>query len=335
MKIDSEAITLKSKSNKESVLSRRRIEWVDVAKGIAIILVCLGHRKQGLGGVLRWLYSFHLPLFFFLSGYTTRYVSYGSFRGFLYKKGKGIVLPYFAISLAYLPVQFLYEVIYRKESFQWLHSVRAVLNGGGLGATWFMTALFITNLFGYLIYKLPSFKHSLTLTIVGIGFLLNRLLDRQLIWNINTAMIGLCFFQAGQWLQNDKDRRSFFCKQQVSIFLISASINILIVLLNDRFDMVERRYGNEILFLMAAFSGISAACIGSIWISKTTRIKRILTYLGNNTIPIMVFHIPWGYIVIETFYYKAFGLTYGKNIFSSNIEPYIYSISPFDTGSSL
>ena len=41
----------------------------------------------------------------------------------------------------------------------------------------------------------------------------------------------------------------------------------------------------------------------------------------------MALHIPWGYIAIETFYYKVFGLAYGKNIFSNNIEPYVYTAS--------
>ena len=79
--------------------------------------------------------------------------------------------------------------------------------------------------------------------------------------------------------------------------------------------------------IIAAFSGISAACIGSIWIARTTYVKKTLIFLGRNTIPIMALHIPWGYIAIETLYYKMFGLAYGKNIFSDNIEPYAFAAS--------
>jgi fucose 4-O-acetylase-like acetyltransferase len=57
-----------------------RLQWVDVAKGIGIVLVVFGHVIDGVrnAGVridpltfrLTWdtLYSFHIPLFFFLSG---------------------------------------------------------------------------------------------------------------------------------------------------------------------------------------------------------------------------------------------------------------------------
>ena len=45
-----------------------RLEWIDKAKGIGIILVILGHTICP-PNIKFWLYSFHMPLFFFLSGY--------------------------------------------------------------------------------------------------------------------------------------------------------------------------------------------------------------------------------------------------------------------------
>lgn len=60
--------------------SNQRQDWLDVSKGIAILLIVLGHCLRGLDsahlwpefstnlGVDRFLYSFHLAVFFFLSG---------------------------------------------------------------------------------------------------------------------------------------------------------------------------------------------------------------------------------------------------------------------------
>ena len=47
---------------------KKRIEWVDIAKAITIILVIVGHTVDGLSGAI--IYSFHMPLFFILSAYT-------------------------------------------------------------------------------------------------------------------------------------------------------------------------------------------------------------------------------------------------------------------------
>jgi len=66
--------------NEPSPSKRVRIEWIDYAKGIGIFLVVVGHVIRGLepSGVIpdgpayrfvdSWIYSFHMPLFFFISG---------------------------------------------------------------------------------------------------------------------------------------------------------------------------------------------------------------------------------------------------------------------------
>ena len=49
------------------MVKNERINYLDIAKGIAILLVILGHIYSE-NPVKVWLYSFHLPLFFFISG---------------------------------------------------------------------------------------------------------------------------------------------------------------------------------------------------------------------------------------------------------------------------
>lgn len=46
----------------------RRIEWIDILKGIGIILVVLGHIYAPDAVVRKWIYTFHMPLFFFAAG---------------------------------------------------------------------------------------------------------------------------------------------------------------------------------------------------------------------------------------------------------------------------
>lgn len=52
-------------------MSKKRIEWIDIAKGITILLVVIGH--GAINGALRGIiFSFHMPLFFILSSITFR-----------------------------------------------------------------------------------------------------------------------------------------------------------------------------------------------------------------------------------------------------------------------
>jgi fucose 4-O-acetylase-like acetyltransferase len=91
--------------------SSNRIAWLDHAKGLGIFLVVLGHTLRGLinSGMLepsmllqfvdQWLYAFHMPLFFFISGlFIERSVS-KSFNTFALGKLQTIVYPYFLWSI--------------------------------------------------------------------------------------------------------------------------------------------------------------------------------------------------------------------------------------------
>lgn len=77
---------------------QKRIEWIDVLKGIAIIFVFMGHQVGRTNGDVPkaigvWIYSFHIPLFFFLSGVTFSIDKYKNFLHFFWTKCKTILLP--------------------------------------------------------------------------------------------------------------------------------------------------------------------------------------------------------------------------------------------------
>ncbi|WP_233429236.1 acyltransferase family protein [Klebsiella variicola] len=94
------------------VSATMRERWVDYAKGIGIILVVFGHANRGLysSGIYisseiyhyldNIIYSFHMPLFFFLSGlFFVSSINNKSKEGFLLSKVKNILYPYVLWSL--------------------------------------------------------------------------------------------------------------------------------------------------------------------------------------------------------------------------------------------
>lgn len=71
---------------------KNRVEWIDIAKGIGIILVTIGHTRLPGTVVGMWLTQFHMPLFFILAGLCfdeLRYPKYG-----VYFKRKFVALGY-------------------------------------------------------------------------------------------------------------------------------------------------------------------------------------------------------------------------------------------------
>lgn len=88
-----------------------RIAWLDYAKGIGIVLVVVGHVIRGLvnadlmpspsiyTNLDAWIYSFHMPLFFFLSGLLLYKSLRKDFKNILISKSKRILYPYIVWSL--------------------------------------------------------------------------------------------------------------------------------------------------------------------------------------------------------------------------------------------
>ena len=46
----------------------KRIVWIDIAKGLGIILVIAGHLFRYDSYISTVIFSFHMPLFFFFAG---------------------------------------------------------------------------------------------------------------------------------------------------------------------------------------------------------------------------------------------------------------------------
>ncbi|WP_207662353.1 acyltransferase family protein [Coprococcus comes] len=54
----------------EKVLENKRLQYIDIAKGIAMICIILGH--MGNANINRVVFTFHVPIFFFITGYFIR-----------------------------------------------------------------------------------------------------------------------------------------------------------------------------------------------------------------------------------------------------------------------
>jgi fucose 4-O-acetylase-like acetyltransferase len=90
---------------------QQRVDWVDYSKGLGIFLVVVGHVLGGLqpSGIISdspwyqfiesWLYTFHMPLFFFISGLFVRRSARRPLSGFILDKAAVLIYPYFVWSI--------------------------------------------------------------------------------------------------------------------------------------------------------------------------------------------------------------------------------------------
>ncbi len=136
----------------------KRNRALDIAKGIAIILVVIGHAipdattKQGISsGSLALLhsliYSFHMPLFFLISGYFVNTLSTASSRGAqIWKKFQRLMVPYIFVGLAYAPCKLLLSR-FANDPFHLSNLWKMVIGVNPDGELWFLYSLFVMSVF--------------------------------------------------------------------------------------------------------------------------------------------------------------------------------------------
>ena len=88
---------------------KNRIEWVDFSKGVAMLLVVIAHTMLGgtYGSMVRGvIYSFHMPLFFILSGFTMRpSKNIRSFGKKTLKSAKSLLIPGVLLYFAWICIE--------------------------------------------------------------------------------------------------------------------------------------------------------------------------------------------------------------------------------------
>ena len=157
-----------------------RIEWLDSLKGFAIFLVVVGHVILGyiraetfteyqwsLQFVYDVIYSFHMPVFFFVAGYFMHIPLKEGFNKFVKDKFIRLMVPYFTIGLLYFPFKLaLSKFANQQINAQDIWKIFIGVNPDG--ELWFLYCLFfISILVGLLVKRVNISLLSISL-IIGI-----------------------------------------------------------------------------------------------------------------------------------------------------------------------
>jgi acyltransferase len=276
-----------------------RIAWVDHAKALGICLVVLGHTTGLSTFAMNLIYSFHMPLFFFLSGYLLKESHLQqSLPGYLKRLWRTLMLPYICFwALSYLYWLATHKLVLDPAKYSGLtfgDLFKGFLHGtGDLAHTlfiinvdlWFFTCLFSTSLIYYLLRRWASGRLLLiSIGLLGIlGPLLPEIIGRRLPWNIELAGAALVFYGLGHWI-NTRHMPSRTALKWGMVMALPAWIGI--VWLNGRVDMNTMQFGQLWLFYAGAVAGIFLAVAGVLFLPES----RPSRWLAQNTIVIFPLH---------------------------------------------
>ncbi len=262
----------------ETKPGKPRYEYVDLMKGVCIILVVIQHLVGQCAVNPPWLTTFRMPLYFMLSGLF--FSTYGSLRTFLIKKFNSLLVPFFFTwILCWVHIHLHYD---HPERFDILKYNVAI---------WFLIALFEVGLLFFFIYQLPKeWMKALASLLISIAGYLLHLWDIHPPLYIDAAMSATVFYYIGPLI-----RRFHLLEPHGRLAnLAGAAISILVFgtlayayptsLLDLRLNRIFTPYP---VFLLSAVSGTAAV----FFICKTIRHIPLVSYWGRYSIITLCSHI--------------------------------------------
>lgn len=307
-----------------------------ILSAIGMIAVMLGHIDGGyfkalpqgimtLGGWLPY-YSYHMPLFIFISGYFYNKNFENHISGFLRKKFRTMILPFYAINGAF----FLFQSFIRLKGFTvgYPFSLKVWLIYPWITRqpidfsipTWYLIAIFLAELFFILLRRIISFFYNeknrqyellllfatLVLGVASVICVRKLNLPEWAIVYLR-SVIMLFFLEVGyfyrhyleenvQKINNAKYFATLFAMQGVMIALLHGDLDSGLWGITNGF----RFYG--LAFYVEGMVGIIFWLRISEFIAQIPQKFKSLIFIGKNSKWIMSFHL-FGYFILNTLIY--------------------------------
>jgi polysaccharide biosynthesis protein PslL len=277
----------------------QRLQWVDVLKGIGILTVVVGHIWQAPS---KYLLLFHMPLFFFVSGYLYKPVADN--KKYLIKKSLQLLVPYISFLISISFVMFLTSLnsqSFNESLFDFFKKLLQGIYGGKLlngwfGVFWFVTCLYLTQqLYNILYQKFGKNKFQFLMVMILFYTLayVNSIYFNNITfpWSANVVAMAILFYYSGHVFSGIVIKNKlFFLIPTFCIFIsyIIANYTNLNLGLNMKYEI----YGTPIINLVIAISCILILrdVANIIGMKHFSFLKSILSELGQASLVIMFLH---------------------------------------------
>ena len=302
----------------------KRIAETDIAKGIGIMLVVIGHAfpdsTQLVSGsfsyiLYRMIYSFHMPFFFFVSGLVSSGIvgvsNWSEKISQIKKKAMRLLIPYFVIGAIFVPLRIIFGRFARFDyDMSKLYTV--FLGNNPCGQLWFLYVLFFFSLTAILFSTKKNIKFLLigSLAVTCLSKFVTVRYDGISWYN---SLFMLFFYYLGLFLSQHHDKIYKYMKPNgLLIALPSFALSYY------GYMMAGEHY---LMKILTSVTGICMLLCLSALVNKCSAcgIKTLLMEIGGYSMDVYIFHSPMG-IVWRILILKFLGL-------GSIVYTLVYSIT--------
>ncbi len=290
-------------------VENRRIEWIDVAKGVGICLVVIGHIPGMNERIINLIYSFHMPFFFILTGIlVSRKPVECHFREYFTKQFKKLLCPYYVLSV----INILFLATRYQDLIHVPMRVIEMLSLNGYSALWFIPTLFLAKLSFFVLSGIYKKKKTLGICFSVVVFLITLLystwdmsqyfVDRDdLGWilkyvvtipnTINRSLLGMIFIVIGVLTEKTWER-VVDRKKEISVYVVIIIVAIPAVLASYNNDHRILFVNGKIEFIGYFLSVIVSMLVIIVCRTLTRFLKpSIMSFWGKNSMIILGTHL--------------------------------------------
>lgn len=253
-----------------------RKTWIDVLKGIGIIYVVFGHLAPTMI-VEKHIYSFHMALFFAISGYL--FNGNSEYKGFVKKKFRSLMVSFLVWNTISVIIGYLMFDISLGTSVCALFGIHGTWSWNS--PVWFLFILFVTENIFYAVSRLNRIiQRGVVVLCIVLGYLFNGQVFPATLHVLPTSLFMMIF---GKFMR-EYDFPARFTKKSPTTQYITVSamllLNICGAYFNTRVSVYHSEYGNYILALIVSMMGIMA--YGGV--ALLIKGNRVIEYFGANSL---------------------------------------------------
>lgn len=312
-------------------MEKKRLSWVEVTKGFLMILVVIGHYPGELDfPFAKYIYWFHMPAFFILSGMFFKPVlEKGLSKQVIHKRFMQLIVPYLFFLVTITVIRYGMEIGSGNMELSWyLNDLWTLVIGGrfargAYGVFWFVTTLFFTFLF--FLWMTKYFNRTKQIAILVAFYLIAHVEsifamqviggapDKAsqtipMIWNVDVALMAVVYFALGYYMKN-------IWMNVTKPWLIAGAVGTVSAVTLDWFGFIDYhlsmkflRYEHVVLDLIIPLS-ITLVFVGVFqWIASRISLKW-LQKIDKHSISIMYLHIFTDIVLNDYFEYGIIGFT--------------------------
>lgn len=284
----------------------QRDNTITYLKTIGIILMVIGHSQCSIPYARQVIYMFHMPLFFFASGYCFNNSYLNQPKQFVKKRLRGLWWPYVKWSLLFLLLHnFFFSICFYSDHLGYGTYVpcrftavetliRALLIGITmqghdllLGGYWFLPALFWGSVISFFLLKLLKKAWLACLVALLIDVFLNAIGWRVPLFYVGPqALAAATLFLAGHCFAYYHIPRFLWWQSALSLLLMVVGSFFWLCDMDSSFYNTYRLLPylfTALLTVWSIYSLLSQMSIAQ-WVDST------LQFIGQHTITILTFH---------------------------------------------